>query len=86
VRRTATPTRSGFVRTIQEECLNKVIPLGERHLRWTVAEFVALYHGERNHQGLGNELIRPAKQQPACGLVRRRQQRLGRILSFYYRA
>ena len=43
------------------------------------------YHGERNHQGLGNELIDPLEQQSVCGLVRRRQ-RLGRILSFYYRA
>lgn len=29
-----------FVRAIKEECLNKMIPLGERHLRRTVAEFV----------------------------------------------
>jgi len=74
-----------FVRAIKEECLSKVIPLGERHLRWTVAEFVAHYHGERNHQGLDNELIDALHQQPACGLVRRRQ-RLGGILSFYHRA
>jgi hypothetical protein len=60
----------------------QVIPLGERHLRFTVAEFVAHYHGERNHQGLGNERIDAFEQQPACGLVRRRQ-RLGGILSFY---
>ena len=74
------------MRSIKEECLSKVIPLGERHLRRTVAEFVAHYHGERNHQGLGNELIDPSDQLPACwGLVRRRQ-RLGGILSFYYRA
>ena len=74
-----------FVRAIKEECLSKVIPLGERQLRWTVAEFVAHYHGERNHQGLDNELIDALHQQPACGLVRRRQ-RLGGILSFYHRA
>jgi len=74
-----------FVRAIKEECLNKVIPLGECHLRRTVAEFVAHYHGERNHQGLGNELIDRLRRQPACGLVRRRQ-RLGGLLSFYYRA
>jgi hypothetical protein len=73
------------VRAIKEECLDKVIPLGERHLRRTVAEFVAHYHGERNHQGLGNELIAPVQQQPVCGLVRRRQ-RLGGVLNFYYRA
>jgi transposase InsO family protein len=74
-----------FVRALKEECLNKVIPLGERHLRRTVAEFVAHYHSERNHQGLGNALIDRQQRQPVYGLVRRRQ-RLGGILSFYYRA
>jgi putative transposase len=39
-----------FVRSIKEECLDRVIPLGERHLRRTIAEFVAHYHGERNHK------------------------------------
>jgi transposase InsO family protein len=42
-----------FVRSIREECFNHVIPLGERHLRRTLADFVSHYHGERNHQGLG---------------------------------
>ena len=30
-----------FVRSIKEECLNRLIPLGERHFRRAVAEFVA---------------------------------------------
>jgi transposase InsO family protein len=46
-----------FVRSIKEECLNRLIPLGERHHRRAVAEFVAHYHRERNHQGLANELL-----------------------------
>jgi putative transposase len=46
-----------FVRSIKEECLDRLILLGERHLRRALAEFVAHYHAERNHQGLGNELI-----------------------------
>ena len=61
-----------FVRAINEECLNRMVPLGERHLRRTMAEFVAHYHGERNHQGHGNELMDSLKQQSVCGLVRRR--------------
>jgi transposase InsO family protein len=44
-----------FVRSIREECLDRLIPLGERHFRRTLAEFH--YHRERNHQGLSNELI-----------------------------
>jgi transposase InsO family protein len=46
-----------FVRSIKHECLNRVIPFGERHRRRTIAEYVEHYHRERNHQGLDNELI-----------------------------
>ncbi len=74
-----------FVRSIKEECLDRIIPLGERHLRRTLAEFVAHYHGERNHQGLGNELIDRPPRWRACGPVRRRQ-RVGGLLGYYYRA
>ena len=74
-----------FVRSIREECLNRVIPLGERHLRRTLSDFVAHYHGERNHQGLGNELIDRPPRQRARGPVRRRE-RVGGLLSYYYRA
>ena len=46
-----------FVRSIKEECLDRLIPIGERHFRRAVAEYVEHYHGERNHQGLDNRLI-----------------------------
>jgi hypothetical protein len=49
-----------FVRSINEECLDRLIMLGERHLRRTLSEFVVHYHAERNHQGLDNELISAA--------------------------
>jgi hypothetical protein len=42
---------------LESECLTKVIPLGERHLRWAVREHAEHYHLRRNHQGLANELI-----------------------------
>jgi putative transposase len=74
-----------FVRSITEECLHRVIPLGECHLRRTLAEFVVHYHGERNHQGLDNELIDQPSRQRASGPVRRRE-RVGGLLSYYYRA
>ena len=72
-----------FVRSISEECRNRVIPLGERHLRRTLAEFVAHDHGERNHQGLDNELIDRPPRQIVGGPVRRRE-RIGGLLSYYY--
>jgi putative transposase len=75
-----------FVRSIKAECLSRVIPFGERHLRRTIAEFVEHYHRERNHQGLENELIEgaPAPEEHV-GRIHRRQ-RLGGLLNYYYRA
>jgi putative transposase len=74
-----------FVRSIKEECLNRLIPFGERQHRRAVAQFVAHYHRERNHQGLDNELI---ESEPAEGRVDRvrRHQRLGGLLNYYARA
>ena len=74
-----------FVRSIKHECLNRVIPFGERHLRRTIAEFIAHYHGERNHQGLGNALIDGAPPVDGASRIRRRQ-RLGGLLNYYARA
>lgn len=74
-----------FVRSIREECLNRVIPLGEHHLRRLIGEFIEHYHAERNHQGLGNDLIEAAP--PVDGVTRiRRRPRLGGLLSYYERA
>ena len=74
-----------FVRSIKEECLDRVLLLGERHFRRTVAEFMAHYHAERNHQGIGNELIERLNRTDGQGVVRRRP-RMGGMLNFYYRA
>ena len=73
-----------FVRSIREECLNRLIPLGERHLRRALAEFVVHYHRERNHQGLDNALIDRVASH--SGAAVRRRQRLGGLLSYYHRA
>jgi putative transposase len=73
-----------FVRSLKEECLDRIIPFGEGHLRRAVTEFVAHYHRERHHQGLGNGLI-DGTAGPDAGRVRR-QSRLGGLLNFYTRA
>jgi transposase InsO family protein len=74
-----------FVRSIKEECLDRLIPIGERHFRRAVREYVEHYHGERNHQGLDNRLISGALDIHMTGRVRRRP-RLGGLLNFYERA
>ena len=74
-----------FVRSIKEECLDRIIPLGERHFRRAVAEFVDHYHRERNHQGLENALIEASPARGRTGRVHRRP-RLGGLLNYYERA
>jgi hypothetical protein len=74
-----------FVLSIRSECLDRIMPLCERHLRRLVSEFVAHYHGEGNHQGLENRLIKSVPAADTNGVVVRRQ-RLGGLLSFYQRA
>jgi putative transposase len=74
-----------FVRSIREECLDRLILLGERRLVRALAEFVAHYHGEPNHQGLANELIDPAAAVAGATRVRCRD-RLGGLLRYYHRA
>jgi putative transposase len=41
------------VRSIKQECLRHIVPLGERHLRTVIGELVEHYHSERNHQAFG---------------------------------
>ena len=74
-----------FVRSIKEECLDRLIPIGERHFRRAVTEYVEHYHEERNHQGLDNRLISGPLAIKMTSRVRRRP-RLGGLLNFYARA
>jgi putative transposase len=46
-----------FVQSVKEECVSRIIPIGERHLRHAIKQCAEHYHLERNHQGLGNRLI-----------------------------
>jgi putative transposase len=71
-----------FVRSIREECLDRVILFGERRLRHVIDEFVAHYHCERNHQGLGDELIAPQGDH-RCGTHVCCRERLGGLLRYY---
>jgi transposase InsO family protein len=74
-----------FVRSIKEECLNRMIFIGQASLRSAVAEYTDHYHRERNHQGLDNRLIHaPAIIAANDGAIHR-HMRLGGTLNFYYR-
>lgn len=74
-----------FVGSIKSECLAQLVPIGHDMVRRALREYVAHYHQERNHQGLGNQLIAPvvAFPSPKGPVVRR--QRLGGTLDYYER-
>jgi len=75
--------RLRFVLSITSECVDRMVMLGERHLRRAVARYMAHYHLERCHQGIGSRPIEGVREL-ASGPVER-TERLGGILSHYYR-
>ena len=72
-----------FVLSIKSECLDRMVLIGERHLRRAIGNYVEHYHLERCHQGLGNRPIAEVPK-PSEGAVLR-HERLGGFLSHYYR-
>jgi transposase InsO family protein len=77
-----------WVRSAKEECLDKLILLGEGSLRRALAQFEAHFLSERNHQGLSNEIPFPL---PADRIGEREgavqsRSRLGGLLRFYQRS
>ena len=79
------PHAERWVRSVKDECLSKLILFGEPALRTALREYVAHFHGERNHQGRDNLLLFPQEEAPQTGPVRCRE-RLGGLLKFYHRA
>ena len=74
-----------FVPSIKEECLTRVIPLGEGHMRSSRGSTLEHYHRERNHQGLDNRLLQQAPPPTRAATHVPRRDRLGGLLNFYHR-
>ncbi len=87
-----------FIQSIGQECLDRFIVFGERHMDHLCAEYLAHYHAERPHQGLDNELLNKPKRRgrprtkrsdlqdetiPLCEV--RCHSRLGGLLKSYSR-
>lgn len=72
------------VLSVKSECLERMILFGEASLRRALNQYLIPY--ERNHQGLGDQLIEPgANAGENKGKIECRE-RLGGILKYYYRA
>ena len=74
-----------FVGSVRRECLSRIIPLGERHVRRILHEYVLHYHAERNNQALGNNLIDATNNIAATSGRVLRRKRLGGVLNYYHR-
>jgi putative transposase len=75
-----------WVRSVKEECLSRLILFGEASLCHALAQYVAHFHHERNHQGKGNVLLLPTVSQDTDrqGPILCRE-RLGGLLKYYTR-
>jgi len=74
-----------FMRSIKDDCLNRLILFGEAPLERAISTYLLYYHRERNHQGLESRIIEPT---PEVGRKEgniTRRDRLGGLLRFYYR-
>jgi len=74
-----------FFLSVKEECLERMIFFGVKSLQAATVSFLEHFHAERNHQGIGNQLIVPgnAVGRPAGEIACR--ERLGGTLRYYYR-
>jgi hypothetical protein len=63
-----------------------MIFVGQASLRHAIDEYMVHYHEERNHQVLGNRLIRPVAPRGGNAALIQRCSRLGGMLNYYYRA
>ena len=73
-----------FVRSIKEECLDRMILFGEASLRRVLRAYVIHYHSERNHQGVGNRLLEPLATVSLINEPIQCRERLGGMLNYYY--
>ena len=65
--------------------MDRFILFGDASLRRALREYGAHYHSERNHQGVGNQLLQPVATVSSTYEPIQCRERLGGMLNFYYR-
>jgi putative transposase len=79
-----------WIQSIQVECLDRFIVLGEKHMNYLVAEWVRYYHIQRPHQSMGNQPLTetptPPEDVPKRSQVRCVKIHGGHLTSFERRA
>ena len=80
-----------FGRTIRAECTDRMLIVGEHHLRWVLQRYIDHYNNGRSHQGDGMQLrtpsddmnVIPSRPQQAASTANRY---LGGLINDYYAA
>ncbi len=73
-----------WIRSAREECLDRLLILGEGHLRRVMREYIGYYNRARPHQGIEQRCPIPITKRAREGPVKRRDV-LGGIVHDYYR-
>ena len=74
-----------YVRSIKDECLDRMILFGEASLRRVLREYDLHYQTERNHQGVANRLLKPVNSASSTNDPIHCREHLGGLLNFHYR-
>jgi transposase InsO family protein len=74
-----------WVRSVREECLDRLLILNQGHLRRVLIAYLAHYNCARPHQGIAQQSPIPYPPAPAEGVIHRRDV-LGGTLHEYHRA
>jgi putative transposase len=73
-----------WIRSVREECLDKLLIINAAHLRRVMREYVEFFNAARPHQGLAQQIPVPKTSCQGNGQVRCRNV-LGGIIHDYYR-
>jgi transposase InsO family protein len=77
-----------LIGSIRRECCDRILILGQRHLRWVLTEYLNHYNAGRSHQGQGMALRAPNDDATVLRFPTqtdriRKRQRLGGLLNEY---
>ena len=72
------------IRSIREECLDRIIILNDKHLRFVLKQYEKYYNEARPHQGINQCIPNKLPPSPTKGNIRKRSY-LGGLLNDYYR-
>jgi transposase InsO family protein len=73
-----------WIRSVREECLDKLLIINQAHLRRVMREYVEFFNTARPHQGIDQQIPNPRSTRNTSGPVRCRNV-LGGIIHDYYR-